>query len=369
MSSLPSQQTVVPALKDNDFECWACATTTTGRPPRLVDGGWFLPLQKKAPNSSIRPSRTLQLSGHKEAAVATVRPQDGPTSEQEWMIALFAKADAIHTIVQARAAANAHKKPLPSLPPPPRTNLDQTPRRYSLPEYRRDTAFYWRYVYNGTDHPTQEVPCSKRPGQKYWAVTFADGAVRNRIARLHTRPSCLLHGIDEFRIFGPSDLDPEYKRRNQRILEQKRGVGLWIWKHYVQYRTLFEMNDADVLLYIDSDFRCDPSILQYMCLAQTNDIVGFHHSNADYTLSKLAIRDSMILMGLDTSAVATSVQSSGGNVIFRKTPTTIAFMREMAAWSQQEAVVGNWGVPSFAFYLQLLTTAIAVAHTWCEVNP
>lgn len=114
----------------------------------------------------------------------------------------------------------------------------------------------------------------------------------------------------------------------------------------MQYRTLLEMNDGDILLYIDSDFRCDPSIEQYMCLAQTNDIVGFHHSNADYTLSKLASRDSMILMGLDTAAVATSVQSSGGNVIIRKTPTSIEFVREMSAWSQQEEVVGNRGSPS-----------------------
>jgi hypothetical protein len=129
-------------------------------------------------------------------------------------------------------------------------------------------------------------------------------------------------------------------------LQQEHGVGLWIWKHYVEYLAMGKMNDGDIMFYIDSDFRCDPSILQYFCLAQTHDIVGFHHSNPGYTLSRLASRDSMILMGLDTAAVATSVQSSGGNIMFRKTPTSITFVREMAAWSQQVDVVGNRGMPS-----------------------
>ena len=83
-----------------------------------------------------------------------------------------------------------------------------------------------------------------------------------------------------------------------------------------------------------------------MCLAQENEVVGFYHSHESYTLTRLASRDSMILMDLDHLDVSSSVQSSGGNILFRKTPGSINFVREMAAWSQQPDVIGNRGQPS-----------------------
>jgi FkbM family methyltransferase len=327
----PSEPSGVQPLKEADFDCWGCATTTTGRMPRLDVNGMFNPSSNRAKDTSI-VLRVLDFSKN-------------TMKSDTWMESLYKKADEIATLVASRRTTSLLQ--LPKEKPPPRTNLALLPPRYSTPEYKRDTSYYWRYIYDGTqDLSAPEVPCNKKPGQKYWAVTYADGAVRNKIARLHTRPSCLMHGVDEVLIMGPEDLDEEYRQRNRDILQQKHGVGLWIWKHYVQYQAMGKMKDGDIMLYIDSDFRCDPSILQYFCLTQSHDVVGFHHSNSGYTLSKLASRDSMILMGLDTPAVASSVQSSGGNILFRKSPLSVEFVREMAAWSQQMDVVGNRGAPS-----------------------
>ena len=318
------------------YSCLECATTVSGKAPHLDSSGAFVAKCDVYQPNQIRSSRQLRI-------VASTSEQ---TSLGEWMKNLYKEADKLEHLIQRRLPNGQLSLPLESAAP--RKNLATPPPRYDEAAFKNDTSFYWKYVYNGSqDLPKSEVSlCEKGKTQRYWAITYADGAIRERIARLHTRPSCLLHGVDEFRIFGPADLDDEYRRRNAELLQHERGKGLWIWKHYVQYRTLYDMDEDDILLYIDSDFRCDESIRQYFCLAQHHDIVGFHHSHEWYTLSRLASRDSMILMNLDNASVAHSVQSSGGNILFRKTPKAVAFVRELGAWSQQAEVVGNHGQPS-----------------------
>lgn len=282
-----------------------------------------------------------------------------------WMIKLFQKSDEIARVIEDKNMTNAGGKlPLPTKTQE-RKNLNSVPRRYDKQLFQRDASFCWRYVYDGTQDKEQSevAQCKKKAGQRYWVVTYADGDIRRWIAKYHTRPSCLLHGADEVRIWGPNDLDDEFVSRNREILEQSRGKGLWIWKHYVQYRTMKEMDDGDILLYIDSDFRCDPSIVQYFCLAQAKDVVGFHHSHLDYSLTRLASRDAMILMGLDSASVASSVQSSGGNILFRKSPTAIDFIREMAAWSQPVDVVGNYGDETSTEYWHEQTRSTACLNS------
>ena len=91
---------------------------------------------------------------------------------------------------------------------------------------------------------------------------------------------------------------------------------------------------------------CTEATIQYFCLAQQQDVVGLHHSHPWYTLDRLASRDSMILMDLDTPEVASSVQSSGGNILLRKSRTSIDFVRTASAWSQQLQMVCCFGSPS-----------------------
>jgi hypothetical protein len=313
------------------LNCTCCASTVTGHEPRCNSVGRFVASTLPAKNRTVKTSRVASAS----------------METSSWLNELFAKSDELHQLIQHKKTSLTHKLSLPTSPAQ-RQNLELTPPRYTQELFQRDTSFYWRFVYDGTqDEDVSEVAqCKKRENQRYWISTYADGDTRDWIARFHTRPSCLLHGVDEVRIWGPADLDQEYIKRNSHILHETRGKGLWIWKHYVEYMTMREMNEGDILLYIDSDFRCDPSILQYFCLAQKHDVVGFHHSHPDYSLARLASRDSMILMGLDSVSISSSVQSSGGNIMFRKTANAINFVRETAAWSQQIDVVGNHGQPS-----------------------
>jgi len=53
-------------------------------------------------------------------------------------------------------------------------------------------------------------------------------------------------------VFGPENLDKEFKSKFNNILNQKRGGGYWLWKLNIIQQKLKKINDNDYLIYIDS---------------------------------------------------------------------------------------------------------------------
>lgn len=58
--------------------------------------------------------------------------------------------------------------------------------------------------------------------------------------------------FDEVISYTPSDIDEVFKEKYKKILEVKRGAGLWLWKPYVIKKALGMLNDGDFLFYCDS---------------------------------------------------------------------------------------------------------------------
>lgn len=326
-------------------------------------GDWPLPAVAPLPPSKAAPEALGPVGPDPQKVpppIAASTPAAAPATEQQpqpaaaapkqtWLELLFEEADRIKAVVAAKKAEiGTAKLPLPPADPP-RTNLDLQPPRYDVEQYKASTVYYWKYVYNATSPnrpPEFTTNCGKRPGQKYWIATYAAGEKRQHLARTGLKPTCLQQGADEVVIWTPDDLDTEYKRRNADILGDPHGVGNWIWKHYVQYSMLERMGPDDVFFYMDSDMNCTSDLLGYFCLADKNDVTPFHHDHPWYSLARLSRRDAMVFMGMDREGVAHSVQYSGGNVFYKKTPRAVQYVRELAAWSQQPEVVRGYGSPS-----------------------
>ena len=83
---------------------------------------------------------------------------------------------------------------------------------------------------------------------------------------------------------------------------------------------LEQMDPGDILFYMDSDMNCTSDPLGFFGLANKNDVAPFHHSHPWYSLARLARRDTMVFMDMDDASVAHSVQYSGGNVFYKKSP-------------------------------------------------
>ena len=58
--------------------------------------------------------------------------------------------------------------------------------------------------------------------------------------------------FDTATAYGPSDLDEKFTLKFKHILEEERGGGYWIWKPYIISKRLNEINDNDVLIYLDA---------------------------------------------------------------------------------------------------------------------
>lgn len=55
--------------------------------------------------------------------------------------------------------------------------------------------------------------------------------------------------------YGIDSIDPLFKSKYDLILKQPRGAGYWLWKPYLIYKKLLEINYGDYLVYMDSGAR------------------------------------------------------------------------------------------------------------------
>jgi hypothetical protein len=55
-------------------------------------------------------------------------------------------------------------------------------------------------------------------------------------------------------IFHRNDIDPEFLSNNKEILDCKRGGGYWLWKPYIINEMLKNINQDDILFYLDSKY-------------------------------------------------------------------------------------------------------------------
>jgi hypothetical protein len=162
------------------------------------------------------------------STVFSVRMGKYGFNSDAWMHELYQAVDAMRVLVQQRVSsirASGNKLPLPEPQAPPvRTNTHLHPIRYNHSHFARDTSYYWRYVYAGApgqDLPAPEGQCTKKG--RYFGATFAIGAVRQKIAKDHTIPSCLHHGIDEMHMFTEADFDADFLARNKETLAVEKG--------------------------------------------------------------------------------------------------------------------------------------------------
>ena len=61
--------------------------------------------------------------------------------------------------------------------------------------------------------------------------------------------------FDTITLYGPEDIDNDFKENFKDILSMERGGGYWIWKPYFIKKRLDEIEDNDILIYLDCGFE------------------------------------------------------------------------------------------------------------------
>lgn len=82
-------------------------------------------------------------------------------------------------------------------------------------------------------------------------INYANTAYR-KAQRFNTLTGIYFARFDMIIEFSPQDIEEDFLKRNNYILSQERGNGLWLWKPYIINKTLQSLEYGDFLFYCDS---------------------------------------------------------------------------------------------------------------------
>jgi len=82
-------------------------------------------------------------------------------------------------------------------------------------------------------------------------ITYGNEKYENQKKRLGDAAKKSLW-FDDVSVYGPNDLDETFTKENSELLKHATGGGYWIWKPYIIMKKLNEINDNDILIYIDA---------------------------------------------------------------------------------------------------------------------
>ena len=164
-------------------------------------------------------------------------------------------------------------------------------------------------------------------------ITFADGMNMKYVnAAISLKKMAEDYDIfSSVRVYSYEDLkqDSDFIAKHENfILQNRRGFGYWIWKPYIIWKTLCEVDDGDIVLYLDSccslhlEGKC--RFMEYIEMVKRNPckmLVSYNPGQiGDWTkmdtlvnLDALTLKDNSIIMG--------------GMQFTMKTPQTVLFYK------------------------------------------
>jgi hypothetical protein len=128
------------------------------------------------------------------------------------------------------------------------------------------------------------------------------------------------HDLEQFSDF--------WAKHKNFILSNKRGYGYWIWKSYITLYTLLQLNDNDILWYVDSGCTLHkegiPRFMEYVDIVKENEsgILSFQMAYKQKTWTK------MDLLSLFNKNQYELGQLVGGIFFIRKCEHTLKLVSE-----------------------------------------
>jgi hypothetical protein len=144
---------------------------------------------------------------------------------------------------------------------------------------------------------------------------------------------CLLDSVQQYgpqfqtRVFSKSSIDPEFYSRNRAILDLPRGGGYWLWKPYIINTVLQEMEEGDILFYMDSSYYFMEEFSElYNAHMSSNDILVWANKPGEgtYDLESWCKMDVMLKYGVGSGVK----KCWAGAIMLRNTSYTQLCMME-----------------------------------------
>lgn len=161
---------------------------------------------------------------------------------------------------------------------------------------------------------------------KFYFACYGDGGYEQ--ARNQLAVDANGTGVfDKIYGFGEQSIEPEFYKEHHYILDHKRGYCLW--KPLLIHDTLSEMDDGDVLFYLDSAdvFIGDPVKMKEVIfkILEDKDILLTSGAFPERQYTK---RDAFVGLKCDEEKYWNQIQIENGIIVCKKSENTISFLRK-----------------------------------------
>lgn len=137
--------------------------------------------------------------------------------------------------------------------------------------------------------------------------------------------------------YSPEDIDPDFTKENEKILAQKRGAGLWLWKPYFIKKTLEVVNTGDYVFYADSG-----SFFLRNCKNIINTIDETHVWCYDLPFLEKQFTKKKVFqaLGCDTSEYRESCQICATLLCLKKSDFSLSLVNDWLDLCKNEELLG-----------------------------
>lgn len=143
----------------------------------------------------------------------------------------------------------------------------------------------------------------------------------------------------------------EFRNKNKKILNCKRGAGYWLWKPYVVNNVLEQLKTNDYLFYCDSGaflIKDLHILVKYMDNEKT-DLMIFQLPFIEKNWTK---RDIFIELSCDKKQFTDSMQRCATYFLLKKTDNTVKLMNEWLEYAQKYELISDennllYGQPNY----------------------
>lgn len=175
-------------------------------------------------------------------------------------------------------------------------------------------------------------------------VSFASRRFEN--AQKNLVESAKTHGITGYVSYTEDNIPVEFITKNLEIWKNPRGFGYWCWKPYIILKTLMELDDGDMVIYVDSCnlVVSDLSIIFDEC--NKSEIVLFDNRDGNYSGDswknlRWTKRDCFRLMNCDTSKYWNGDQINASYQVYKKTDKSIKFLNEYINFCENKNIISD----------------------------
>lgn len=160
-----------------------------------------------------------------------------------------------------------------------------------------------------------------------WEISYGDERYE-KAQEVHVKFAKWFGGFDKIIAYSPKDIDEKFKKQNAETFSQKRGGGYWIWKPYIVYHTLLQMEDNDYLFYFDTGCVLLKNVNVFIDIMKRDkqDIMVFEVYG--YEEQAWTKRDIFEYFNNTSEECRLTNQIMSGFIFIRKTDKTVAIMKK-----------------------------------------